>query len=42
MFEQLFCDESALGRHRAGLFAEERERYLQRCAEHGATRGCCS
>jgi site-specific recombinase XerD len=38
MFEQLFCDESALARHRAGPFAEERERYLQRCAEHGATR----
>jgi site-specific recombinase XerD len=38
MFEQLFCDESALTRHRAGPFVEERERYLQHCAEHGATR----
>ena len=38
MLEQLFRDESALARHRAGPFAEERERYLQHCAEHGATR----
>src|SRR5260370_17915126 len=38
MLEQLFRDDSALARHRAGPFAEERERYLQHCAEHGATR----
>ena len=38
MLEQLFRDESALARHRAGSFAHERERYLQYCAEHGATR----
>ena len=36
MLEHLFCSESALTRHRAGPFAEERERYLQHCAEHGA------
>jgi site-specific recombinase XerD len=39
MLEQLFRDESALARHRTGPFAEERERYLQHCAEYGATRG---
>ena len=38
MLEQLFRDDSALARHRAGPFAEERERYLQHCAKHGATR----
>jgi hypothetical protein len=38
MLEQLFCDESALARHCASPFAQERERYLQHCAEHGATR----
>jgi hypothetical protein len=38
MLEQLLRDESALSRHRAGAFAHERERYLQHCAEHGATR----
>jgi integrase len=38
MLEQLFRDESALARHRVGPFAQERERYLQHCAEHGATR----
>lgn len=38
MLEQLFRDESALSRHQAGPFAVERERYLQHCAEHGATR----
>jgi site-specific recombinase XerD len=38
MLEHLFCSESALTRHRAGPFAEERERYLQHCAENGATR----
>ena len=32
-------DKSVLARHRAGPFAEERERYLQQCAEDGATRG---
>ena len=39
MLEQLFRDESALARHRTGPLAEERLRYLQHCAEHGATRG---
>lgn len=39
MLEHLFRDESALARHQAGPFAEERERCLQHCAEHGATRG---
>lgn len=39
MLEQLFRGESALARHRAGPYTEERERYLQHCAEHGATRG---
>src|SRR5437016_3222900 len=38
MLEHLFRSESALTRHRTGPFAEERERYLQHCAEHGATR----
>ena len=38
MLEQLFRDDSARARHRAGPFAEERERYLQHCEEHGATR----
>jgi integrase/recombinase XerD len=38
MLEHLFRSESALTRHRAGPFAEERERYLQHCADHGATR----
>src|SRR4029453_15607190 len=38
MFVQLFRDESALARHRSGPLAQERERYLRHCAEHGATR----
>jgi len=38
MLKQLFRDESALARHRTGPCAEERERYLQHCAEHGAMR----
>jgi integrase/recombinase XerD len=38
MLEHLFRSESALTRNRAGPFAEERERYLQHCADHGATR----
>ena len=38
MLEQLFPDKSALARHRTGPYAEERERYLQNCAEHGAMR----
>ena len=38
MLEQLFRSESALTRHRIGPFAVERERYLQHCGEHGATR----
>jgi hypothetical protein len=37
MLEQSFRDDSALSRHRAGPFAEERERYLKHRAEHGAT-----
>ena len=37
MLEHLFHSESALTRHRTGPFAEERERYLQHCAEEGAT-----
>jgi integrase/recombinase XerD len=37
MLEHLFRSESALTRHRIGPFAEERERYLQHCAEGGAT-----
>ena len=38
MLEHLFRSDSALARHRAGPFAEERKRYLEHCAEHGATR----
>ena len=38
MLEQIFRDESALARHRTGPCAEERERYLQHCAERGAMR----
>ena len=38
MLEHLFRSESAHTRHRAGPFAEERVRYLQHCADHGATR----
>ena len=38
MLEQLFRDDSGLARHLTGPFAEERERYLQHCAEHGAMR----
>jgi hypothetical protein len=37
MLVQLFRDESALVRHWVRPFAEERERYLQHCVEHGAT-----
>ncbi len=37
MLEQIFRDKSALARHRVGAFSHERERYLQHCAEHGAT-----
>ena len=39
MFEQLFSSEFAYRRHRDAPFADERERYLQHCAEQGATRG---
>jgi hypothetical protein len=42
MLEQLFRDESALARHRAGPFAPERERYLQHCAEHSSNRSVTS
>ena len=39
MFEQLFSSQSACRRHRGAPFADERERYLQHCAEQGATGG---
>lgn len=39
MFEQLFRLPAVVARHRAGPFAEERERFLVRCAELGMTRG---
>lgn len=39
MFEQLFSSESACRRHRGAPFVDERERYLQHCAEQGATGG---
>jgi integrase/recombinase XerD len=38
MFQKLYTDEAARGRHRNAPFAEERERYLQHCANLGATR----
>lgn len=38
MSQQLFSSEPARRRHRDAPFAEERERYLRHCAEHGATR----
>ena len=38
MFQQLFSSESACRRHGDAPFADERERYLQHCAEEGATR----
>ncbi len=36
MFEQVFTDPAALLRHRSAPFLEERERYLQHCADFGA------
>ena len=36
MFQQLFSSESACRRHGDAPFADERERYLQHCAEEGA------
>ena len=39
MFEQLFPSKFVCRRHRDGPFADEREHYLQHCAEQGATRG---
>ena len=39
MFEQLFSSESACRRHRDAPLADERQRYLQHCAEQGATHG---
>jgi len=38
MFERLFSSESACRRHRDAPFSIERERYLQHCADQGATR----
>ena len=38
MFQQLFSSESACRRHRDAPFSIERERYLQHCADEGATR----
>ena len=38
MFQQLFSSESACRRHGDAPFADERERYLQHCAEQGSTR----
>src|SRR5258708_26516102 len=37
MFQQLFSSESARRRHGDAPFADERERYLQHCAEQGST-----
>ena len=37
MFQQLFSSESACRRHGDAPFADERERYLQHCAEQGST-----
>jgi integrase/recombinase XerD len=36
MFEEIFTDPAALLRHRSAPFSEERERYLQHCADFGA------
>jgi len=38
MFQKLFSDEAARRRHRNAPFANERERYLQHCADLGGTR----
>src|SRR5258707_7521757 len=37
MFQQLFSSESARRRHGDAPFADERERFLQHCAEQGST-----
>jgi site-specific recombinase XerD len=39
MFETLFRQKAALQRHRTGPLTAERDRYLQHCAEQGATHG---
>jgi integrase/recombinase XerD len=39
MFQKLFSTEAARSRHRNAPFAEERERYLQHCADLGGTYG---
>ena len=39
MFETLFRQKAALRRHRTGPLTVERERYLQHCANQGATDG---
>jgi hypothetical protein len=39
MFQTLFSQKFALERHRTGPLAVERQRYLQHCADQGATRG---
>jgi hypothetical protein len=36
MFEKIFVDSAALLRHRSAPFADERECYLQHCADFGA------
>jgi hypothetical protein len=36
MFEKILTDPAALLRHRSAPFADERERYLQHCADFGA------
>ncbi len=38
MFQRLLRTEAALRRHREAPFSDERERYLQHCADVGATR----
>jgi integrase/recombinase XerD len=37
MFEKILTDSAALLRHRSAPFSDERERYLQHCADFGAT-----
>ena len=37
MFEEILTDQAALLRHRSAPFSKERERYLQHCADFGAT-----
>ena len=38
MFETLVCTDLALARHRAGPWAEERDRCLRHCADQGGSR----